>query len=342
MYVAVTELFPEWTDILGLHDQFFRVWAGVPYGCHVACFEFATAKFVATAQDHADSLRLFRATERVFKPSAAYNRRRCTWMRDKLASCLQLRFPAIPLELWLMVAGYLVPEYAIACLASAVPRRGGDGRDRRRSLLDRNRDIWARYVHLDGVRYVASLSNSPQHGHTTRLHTAAQTERDGGIAHQDGPVVGLHMVEGHLGIMDVQFYRGKPAFGAEWPVHYVDLQWRSLQFGNNTLFSAISDVCFSLFLFSLFLFFFSFGLQIPSRPLPPISLFIAESRLLSYSRWHPAIAVAGREVARHHQRPGGSSRRRRRRKAPGRLDHHAGGGRRLQPVYVHVLRRRPR
>ncbi|KAK7968805.1 hypothetical protein PG988_007878 [Apiospora saccharicola] len=227
-----------------LQEVTYRTWTGVPYGCHVACFEFATAKFVDAGGDHAQSYQLFRATERVFKPTARHSKRRFTWMREKLASCIQLRYPSLPLELCLMISGDLVPEYAIAGLASLVPRRKGGREDNRRCLIDRSADIWARYVHLDGVRYLVSLSNSSERGHTTRLHTAEKDDdKDGrSDACQYRPPVGVNLVEDHLGIVDVLCYRGKPDHGGEWPTCYVDIQWRSLPFGDGRYISTISDV----------------------------------------------------------------------------------------------------
>lgn len=91
-------------------------------------------------------------------------------------------------------------------------------------------------MHIDGVRYVASLSNSPGHGHTSRLHTAAPKEEFGGDGsshnNKDRPPAGVNLVEGHLGIVDVQFFSGEPEYGAEWSTRYVDVQWRSLRFGD--------------------------------------------------------------------------------------------------------------
>ncbi|KAK8140013.1 hypothetical protein PG984_000079 [Apiospora sp. TS-2023a] len=238
----VTKLFPEWMANSELPDVSYRAWAGVPYGCHVACFEFATAKFVDAAGDHAQSVRLFRASERVFKPTARYSKRRFTWMQERLATCLQLQHPSLPLELCLAISGDLVPEYAVASLASVTPRSsGGGGREERRCLVDRSADIWARYVHLDGVRYVASLSNSSGRGHTTLLHAAGKDGEDGGNTDKYSPPVGLNMVEDHLGIVDVQCYSGTPDYGGESPTRYVDIQWRSLQFGDGKYISTISD-----------------------------------------------------------------------------------------------------
>ncbi|KAK8036420.1 hypothetical protein PG991_001557 [Apiospora marii] len=241
---------PPWMERDGhIQEVPYRARTGVLFGCHVACFEFATAKFVDAAKahdhDHGQSLRLFRATERAFHPSAAYSRRRFAWLRERLACCIRVRYPVLPMELCLMVAGELVPEYAIASLAAlSVPRSRLDGRDDGNDgwrLLDRGDDVWARYVHLDGVRYVASLSNSYGRGHTTRLYPAGKDLEDGSRVKDRARPAGVNIVENHLGIMDVQFYSGKPDYGAEWPTRYVDVQWRSLRFDGGKYFSAISD-----------------------------------------------------------------------------------------------------
>ncbi|KAK8043777.1 hypothetical protein PG994_012615 [Apiospora phragmitis] len=217
----------------------FRSWlGGKPHGCHAACYQFATLM----------------VTERSFQSSRSYNERRYKWMRDKLASRIQELFSGLPAEVCYMISDYLIPAYAVPGLVSlftidakeaALARplfQNGPYRECtfvRRSLrlarIYRRADVWARHVHIDGVRYVASLSNKPpstRHVHaTTRVHTA------GDVA------AGMSLVDDPLGITDVQFFRENPAFGdsGDWSLQYVETQWRNLRVNDSDYILVFSD-----------------------------------------------------------------------------------------------------
>ncbi|KAK7941468.1 uncharacterized protein PG986_013855 [Apiospora aurea] len=235
-------VFPGWSGELSdlmVPVRFFVDWLdGRPYGCHVACFEFAVPKFLDVAQ----SLLYFRVTERGLAMSRKCNERRFAWMREQLASCLQRRHPVLPLELCLMISDNLVPEYAVAGLVSQWPHvdaqeaerqrqwylggprmeRAALDDNRGRTRVDRTADVWARYVHIDGVRYVASLSNE-RNGNDKDDSSSAAQQQQGHVAEAklhvaSEPAAGISMVEDHLGITDLQFFRDKPVFGHDWTV----------------------------------------------------------------------------------------------------------------------------
>ncbi|KAK8054955.1 hypothetical protein PG993_000182 [Apiospora rasikravindrae] len=252
------QVFPGWWDAL-LSLNFLPSLAdwlgGRPYGCHAACYDFAVPKFLDVTQ----SLLFFRVTERNDLPiSRWYGARRFAWMREQLAVCVQRRYPVLPLELCLMISGDLVPEYAIAGLVGLWPhvdaqqaereRQGNVGvapgkrANRGRARIDRTADVWARYVHIDGVRYVASLSNEnnddsssaapQQRVHVAKVHEAGES------------AAGISLLEDHLGITELQFFRDRPALAlpSDWPpVVYMGTRWSNLRFGDGSFISTVSD-----------------------------------------------------------------------------------------------------
>ncbi|KAF5675253.1 hypothetical protein FDENT_9807 [Fusarium denticulatum] len=82
--------------------------------------------------------------------------RRREWILNHLHRIMSEKFTNIPPEILLMVSKHLVLHYAIASL-SHVSRS-------RQCTIEPSKDVWATHLDVDGIEYVASLSNTPKPG----------------------------------------------------------------------------------------------------------------------------------------------------------------------------------
>ncbi|KAM0355666.1 hypothetical protein ACHAPU_000051 [Fusarium lateritium] len=119
-----------------------------------------------------------------YDPSVKEDERRREWIIRRLHHLMSREFAILPTEILFMVDQYLVLHYAIASL-SHVSRPG-------RCTIEPLGDVWAKHFNLDGVEYIASLSNSPQLG--SRLLWKAPDEQEYNV---------LYISEDHLGIIQI-------------------------------------------------------------------------------------------------------------------------------------------
>ncbi|KAF4969731.1 hypothetical protein FSARC_3074 [Fusarium sarcochroum] len=146
-------------------------------GYHVECSEIASS-FGLGKNDFLDVARYS------YEPSAKEDDRRREWILNHLQQLMGDKIARLPAEILLMVTKYLVPHYAIAS-TSHVSRTN-------RYTIEPLKDVWATYFNLDGVAYIASLSNSPRPG--SRLLWNAPKVKDGNV---------LFISEDHLGIRHI-------------------------------------------------------------------------------------------------------------------------------------------
>ncbi len=131
------------------------------------------------------------ATEYSFDPAPSDERRR----RDRSQLLLGKRlcdiYGRLPLELWLQVAGELVRECAISTAQTLWQHRSSADRQ-----VDIELGVWASYVCIDGVRYIADLSNAVDSRSSSAmiLHVCKTSE-----------INVVYSLEDHLGIRRLVF-----------------------------------------------------------------------------------------------------------------------------------------
>ncbi|GKU02606.1 hypothetical protein FLAG1_00003 [Fusarium langsethiae] len=116
-----------------------------------------------------------------YEPSSKEDERRHEWILNHLHQVMSKNFVKLPTEVLLMINEHLVLHYAIASLS-------GPGRPDRWTI-EPLKDVWATHFSLNGIDYIASLSNSPRPG--SRLLWRAPDSREDSY---------LYISEDHLGI----------------------------------------------------------------------------------------------------------------------------------------------
>ena len=149
---------------------------------HAECFAFASSPLSAPFLD---------ATRYTFHPMAWEHRRRHERTWQLLAARLGTMYPTLPAELCLEVSAHLVRLCAVSateavCLAP--DRQGAD------CYVSTSEPVWASYVSLHGIRYVASLSNQPGPG-SRKVFDVARMPRPAAV----------YLLEDHLGVRQVVF-----------------------------------------------------------------------------------------------------------------------------------------
>lgn len=131
-------------------------------GYHVGCFDFMLSL---------PSLDILKATHHTFEPAPSEDKRRRDRIRTLLVLRLRNKYGWLPTEIWLMIAGYLVHECAISTMQE-LWRTRGIRQDFHRApgnsyhtIIDMSLDVWVRYIHIDGIRYIAELSNQDNRSH---------------------------------------------------------------------------------------------------------------------------------------------------------------------------------
>ncbi|KAK4246434.1 hypothetical protein C7999DRAFT_15431, partial [Corynascus novoguineensis] len=94
------------------------------------------------------------AMDYVFEPMPRQDRQRHYRIKRLLAERLSHWCSALPAELRLMVARHLVRLCAIVTTQALWATRESFD-----CSVDMSKDVWASYVHIDGIRYLAGLSN---------------------------------------------------------------------------------------------------------------------------------------------------------------------------------------
>lgn len=160
-----------------------------------------------------------------FEPLTAVKRQRHQWIQSSVQSSFISFFKLgphwLPVELALMVARYCTRVYAIAavCLPIARPRTDFI------NILD---GIWVSYIMIDGVRYLASLTNEPSANARLLLRgeVAADVDR-------------MYVAEDHLGIRQVYFGNGNPPHPAS---GLLGVWWRTLSLHSGARLRVHNDV----------------------------------------------------------------------------------------------------
>jgi hypothetical protein len=161
-------------------DHTSRFIEGLAIGYHAECFGFASS-LPSPAFLHATGYR--------FEPMPWQDRQRYHRIKQLLAARLQLVCPALPVELRLMVARHLVRPCAVSTIEALwAVRQSFD------CCVDTSKSVWASYVHIDGIRYVAALSNEPGLDFR-RVLDADRVPRVGTV----------YILEDHLGIRQLVF-----------------------------------------------------------------------------------------------------------------------------------------
>lgn len=169
------------------------------------------------------------ATEYSFEPAPSDDTRRYDRTRRLLAIKCYDTYGKLPLELWWMVAAELVHECIMYTTHKVFESRSSSNCE-----VDISLGVWARYIHIDGVRYIADLSNEADPSKRTMLLNACEASE----------VDVLYSLEDHLGIRQLVFScqggrvkllssPSKSRKGALW--------WRTLGLGSRKL-AAMSDV----------------------------------------------------------------------------------------------------
>lgn len=119
-----------------------------------------------------------------YEPPAKEDGLRQEWILNHLNQLMSNKFTKLPTEILFMINKHLILHYAIASLSGL--RRPS------RCTIEPLKDVWATHFSLNGVEYIASLSNAPRPG--GRLLWKA-TE-----SHEDQY---LYFSEDHLGIRQI-------------------------------------------------------------------------------------------------------------------------------------------
>ncbi|KAI0426950.1 hypothetical protein F5Y09DRAFT_317545 [Xylaria sp. FL1042] len=188
---------------------------GKAFVCHTECKAFMANN---------PSKALLDALTYTFEPLAAVEQRRRQWIqshiRSSFMSFLKLGPHRLPPELALMVAQYCIRIYAIAavCLPITQPSIYS---------IDILVGIWASYVVIDGVQYLASFANQPSDNAQLILSTKAAANVDR-----------MYIAEDHLGIRQVYFGNGDPPRSA---FNLLEVWWKTLSLRSSTQLRVYTD-----------------------------------------------------------------------------------------------------
>ncbi|KAM0195132.1 hypothetical protein ACHAPA_005729 [Fusarium lateritium] len=119
-----------------------------------------------------------------YDPTIKEDKRRREWIINHLQQVIGREVSILPNEILFMVNKYLVRHYAIASLSC--------GSQSGRCTIEPLKSVWAEHFCVDGVEYIANLSNSPKPA--SRLLWNAPSKREDSF---------LYISEDHLGIRKV-------------------------------------------------------------------------------------------------------------------------------------------
>ncbi|KAK8087730.1 hypothetical protein PG997_002691 [Apiospora hydei] len=156
---------------------------------HEPCFRFGTGKLGMRLSGRAQDI-----TRYGFPPLASHDRQRFVRLQGKVGLCVHAEFPALLPEICLVIAEYLVPEYAICTLDSL-----RTSKENCNIQITPHEDIWARYVCFEETLYLADLSNTPGPEYPVKIY--------GG----DPDVSFLLILQDHLGVRGLVSYTMDPA-----------------------------------------------------------------------------------------------------------------------------------
>lgn len=162
---------------------------GRAIGCHAMCGNSVPASFL-----RASFLKVL-----VYQyeplPAETTQRMRLLYLRWASTSVLRYAKPALPAELCLQVGRYLLQgpflhRYAVASTYASVKKI-----EYGNSHICVSAEIWASFAEFEGVRYISSLSNTPDEHHTRLLFTPSPSQT----------VDTIYTAENYLGVMQALF-----------------------------------------------------------------------------------------------------------------------------------------
>lgn len=183
---------------------------GRAIGCHATCANHVPSTSRAV---------LLKALAYQYEPSPFEIARRMRWICLQFASrapVLKHGKPHLPQELRFQIARHLLQgpilhRYAVECTQTLLENQGSSSS--RICLTD---EIWARFIHFEGRRYISSLRNSRDDDHTESIFTPDLTQ----------PVDSVFIAENYLGVTQILFCSSfqAPSFKA-----HDGLWWRVLR-----------------------------------------------------------------------------------------------------------------
>ncbi|KAK5629113.1 hypothetical protein RRF57_004828 [Xylaria bambusicola] len=193
-----------------LHPQ------GLAAGCHWRCFSFAPLP---------PSLSLLKATEYTFEPGATAQKEREVLISRKLSGRLSSKYGILPPEIWFMIAEHLVRECAVVTI-----QESWLGRNSISCRLDISKRILVRDMHIDGVRYIAYLSNTYDKCDARVLKDATAPTVDT-----------VYVLEDYLGVRQILFDVSKDARSLSRSNSRPGMWWYTITVADGML-QTISDV----------------------------------------------------------------------------------------------------
>ena len=152
-------------------------------GYHEVCLKFDRRLAVGPI-----SAAFLRATEFAFEPPISVRKRRRAFVLAELATVLSRTCP-LPPELCYNVAEHLIREYATAQLRLLSFKASGA----HSYAVSMSRDIYAKFITVDGIRYVESLSNAKNFGEPELVWAAPASSE----------AKDMYVGEDHLGLRSV-------------------------------------------------------------------------------------------------------------------------------------------
>ncbi|KAL2671515.1 hypothetical protein Neosp_014105 [[Neocosmospora] mangrovei] len=194
----------------------------------VPCYHVECRKYASWPEDQY----LLRATEYTYEPTMREDQRRVNRTRLLLGRRLQQVYEKLPAEVCYMIAGELVRE--VAAMATDQLWKSRPQELENCDIYNRiDMNVRARYIYIDGIRYVESLSSSPYAEGELVVDPATSSTIDA-----------IHVLEDHIGVRQVLFSSTEHSQKLEallsTPVK--DAWWRSIPFSTTVFYANFDGV----------------------------------------------------------------------------------------------------
>ncbi|RSL85538.1 hypothetical protein CEP51_003258 [Fusarium floridanum] len=194
----------------------------------VPCFHVECRKYASWPDDQG----LIRTTEYTYEPTTREDERRVNRTRLLLGKRLQQVLTQLPAEVCFVIAGEFVREFAAMATEQLWQNRP---RELEPSDIHNRIDmhVRARYVYIDGIRYVESLSSSPWAQGELVVDPATSSNIDA-----------IHLLEDHIGVRQILFSSTEHSQKLEsllsTPVR--GAWWRSIPFSTTVFYASFDGV----------------------------------------------------------------------------------------------------
>ena len=159
------------------------------FACHETCMEQVSPY---------NFLSLKPATAPDYDPSPQEDQRRIKWLHEDLAPILFEVLHQLPAELRWEIAKYCLREHAVGLAERQRLQIGHQPTDYQVTTA---KSVWVNYVEVEGVRYVASLTNTPR---------ASEDHEVLFINKKRQRMIGtLYIAEDYIGIRELRFSESK-------------------------------------------------------------------------------------------------------------------------------------